>query len=61
MLRCKACKHLVNENVVDAIIGFPLVIAESELDIPGIELGPIKTTIFILLKTISLYFISLAG
>ena len=61
MLRCKACKHLVNENVVDAIIEFPLVIAESELDIPRIELDRIKTTIFILLKTISLYFIPLDG
>ena len=36
-------KHVVHENAVDgsSMIGFPLVIAVSERDMPGIEPGPL--------------------
>ena len=35
--------YVVHENVVggSSMIGFPLVIAVSERDMPGIELGPL--------------------
>ena len=37
---CFQCKH---ENMVDgsSMIGFPLVIADSEQDMPGIKPGPL--------------------
>ena len=37
------CKHEVHEKVGSgsSMIGFPLVIAVSERDIPGIEPGPL--------------------
>ena len=36
-------KHVVYENVLDgsSMVGFPLVIADSLQDIPGIEPGPL--------------------
>ena len=36
-------KHVVHKNVVggSSMIGFPLVIAVSERDMPGIEPGPL--------------------
>ena len=43
-------KHVVQENMVDdsSMIGFLLVIADSEQDIPGIEPGPLCWHISIL-------------
>ena len=37
-----SCKHVVHENVVSgsSMIGFPLVIAVSDQDMPGMEPGP---------------------
>ena len=38
-------KHVVHENVVDgsSMIRFPLVKADSERDMPGIDHGPLGT------------------
>ena len=38
-----AHKHVAHRNVVDgsSMIGFPLVMADSERDMPGIEHGPL--------------------
>ena len=45
---CIGHKHVVHGNVVDgsSMIVFPLVIADSERDMPGIEPGPSTTADF---------------